>query len=69
LAKTDKLDAAILADFGRRMQPAPTPAPHRLVQQLGALVARRHKPLTASQTGLAKRSRSQVRCQAVAPCP
>lgn len=45
LAKTDKIDAALLADFGRRMQPAPTPAPHRLIQQLGALVARRQELL------------------------
>jgi transposase len=45
LAKTDQIDAAILADFGRRMQPPPTPAPHRLIQQLAALVARRKELL------------------------
>jgi transposase len=45
LAKSDKIDAALLADFGRRMQPAPTPAPHRLIQQLAALVARRQELL------------------------
>ena len=45
LANTDQIDAAILADFGRRMQPPPTPAPHRLIQQLAALVARRQELL------------------------
>lgn len=66
LAKTDKLDAAILADFGRRMQPAPTPAPHRLTQQLGALVARRQELLdfcVAEQNRLGQSTQRWVRQQ------
>jgi transposase len=66
LAKTDKLDAAILADFGRRMQPPPTPAPHRLIQQLAALVARRQELLdfcVAEQNRLDQATQRWVRQQ------
>jgi transposase len=41
LAKTDALDAAILAEFGRRMNPAPTPRPDPALAQLEELVDRR----------------------------
>jgi transposase len=41
LAKTDKIDARLLADFGRTMQPAPTPRPEASLALLDELVTRR----------------------------
>lgn len=41
LAKTDKIDARMLADFGATMKPAPTPKPDPLMVLLDELVARR----------------------------
>jgi transposase len=43
LAKTDRIDARVLAEFGRRLQPEPTPAPEPCLQALAALVARREE--------------------------
>jgi len=43
LAKTDALDAAVLADYGACMQPRLTPAPSPVVEHLAALVQRRHQ--------------------------
>ena len=36
-AKTDRIDAAMLTDYGQRYQPKPTPQPSRVQQQLVAL--------------------------------
>lgn len=41
LAKTDRIDAAVLADFGKAMAPEPTPAPTPLQEELSALVRHR----------------------------
>jgi transposase len=41
LAKTDQIDARMLADFGATMKPAPTPKPDPLMVLLDGLVARR----------------------------
>jgi transposase len=41
LAKTDKIDARMLADYGRRMQPAPTAPPEARMTLLDDLVTRR----------------------------
>ena len=41
LAKTDAIDAATLAEFGRCLQPPPTPQPEPARQELAELVARR----------------------------
>ena len=43
LAKTDALDAAVLAAYGACMQPRPTPAPDPAVEHLAALVQRRQQ--------------------------
>lgn len=45
LAKTDALDAAVLADYGRTLQPAPTTPRSHALQRLAALVARRQELL------------------------
>lgn len=45
LAKTDRLDAAVLAEYGRMFQPPPTPALSPARQRLAALVARRQELL------------------------
>lgn len=47
LAKTDRQDAALLARFGRQMQPRPTPMPSDQVRALQALVARRRQLVQA----------------------
>ncbi len=41
LAKTDAIDALLLADYGRTMQPAPTPQPDAQMTLLDDLVTRR----------------------------
>jgi transposase len=41
LAKSDRIDARLLAEFGRRLQPEPTPVPEPCLRELAALVARR----------------------------
>ncbi len=43
LAKTDRLDAQVLMEFGQRLQPAATPAPSVAQRQLAELVARRQQ--------------------------
>jgi transposase len=43
LAKTDQLDAQVLAEFGQRLQPAATPPPSAAQRQLAELVARRQQ--------------------------
>ena len=43
LAKTDKLDARVLALFGRAMNPTPRSIPDECAQQLQALMARRRQ--------------------------
>lgn len=45
LAKTDALDAAVLAEYGRLFQPAPTVARTPAQARLGALVTRRQELL------------------------
>jgi transposase len=41
LAKTDAIDALVLADYGRTMKPAPTPVPDAAMVLLDELVTRR----------------------------
>jgi transposase len=43
LAKTDALDAALLARFGEAVRPAPRPLPDAAQQELAALLARRRQ--------------------------
>lgn len=43
LAKTDALDARVLADFGWKMQPTPRPLPDAQTRELQALVVRRQQ--------------------------
>lgn len=43
LAKTDALDAAVLARFAAQVQPAPRPVPDATHQELSALLARRRQ--------------------------
>lgn len=58
LAKTDALDAAVLAQFAEAVQPAPRPLPDEATRRLGDLVTRRRQlvaMLTAEQN---RRSRA-----------
>lgn len=43
LAKTDRLDAAVLAHFGEAIKPQPRPLPSQQAQQFEALLARRRQ--------------------------
>jgi len=43
LAKTDRIDAAVLAEFAQRVQPEPRPLPDAQAQALQALVTRRRQ--------------------------
>lgn len=43
LAKTDKIDAEVLADFAQRMRPEPRPIPDEKTQELNALLTRRRQ--------------------------
>ena len=55
LAKTDRLDAQVLAHFAHAIQPAPRPLPDVQTQELATLVTRRHQlvqMLTAEQNRL-----------------
>jgi transposase len=46
LAKTDRLDAGVLAHFAEAVRPQPRPLPDEQAQALGALVERRHQVVT-----------------------
>lgn len=43
LAKTDRIDAQVLAEFADRVRPTPRPLPDATTRELGALVARRRQ--------------------------
>lgn len=45
LAKTDRLDAKVLAEFGQVMEPEVRPLPDETVQEISALLARRRQLL------------------------
>jgi transposase len=45
LAKTDRIDAAILARFAEAVRPAPKPLPDREIRALHAIVSRRRQLL------------------------
>jgi transposase len=64
LAKTDALDAALLARFAEAVQPAPRPLPDAAVQEFAALLARRRQ-LIGMQT--AERQRLDTALPAVRP--
>ncbi len=63
LAKTDRLDAQVLAHFAQAVQPTPRPLPDAQTQELAALLARRQQlvqMLTAEKNRLGT-SRAPVR--------
>lgn len=64
LAKTDRLDALVLARFGQVMQPTPRPQPEAAAQELKALVGRR-RDLVGMRT--AELNRLQQAAPAVRP--
>jgi len=68
LAKTDAIDAAVLAHFAGAVRPQPRPLPDALARDLTALVARRRQVvqmLTAERNRLSRAPRSvQARIQA-----
>lgn len=68
LAKTDAIDAAVLAHFAGAVRPQPRPLPDALTRELKALVARRRQivqMMTAERNRLSRAPRSvQARIQA-----
>jgi transposase len=58
LAKTDRLDAQVLAHFGAATRPEPRPLPDAQTQELQALVARRRQVLQMHAAELQRRQRA-----------
>ena len=65
LAKTDKIDALMLADYGRTMRPAPTPKPEAQMTLLDDLVTRRAQ-LVEDRTREKMRLQQTTRAETVA---
>lgn len=63
LAKTDSLDAAVLAHFGEAVRPEPKPLENEQAVALGALVARRRQvvEMITAETNRMAQSRGAVR--------
>jgi len=64
LAKTDRIDAAMLARYGRRMNPQPTPLPEPQRERLRDLLRRRDQLIairTSEKQNLDKAADSQIR--------
>ena len=64
LAKTDRLDAQVLAQFAAAMQPTPRPQPDAATQQLSAVLARCQQVvdmLTAEKNRLSQQLESALR--------
>jgi transposase len=64
LAKTDALDAQLLALFGERMQPEPRPQPDATSQELASLLARRRQLLEMQTAERNRRATTAPRLQA-----
>ena len=65
LAKTDALDAQVLAHFAEAMQPTPRPLPDASTQELKALVARRRQLVVMMIT--AEKNRLRIATNRVRP--
>lgn len=61
LAKTDRIDAQVLALFGARVQPAPRPLPDEATQELEALLTRRRQLLEMLLAERQRRPRARGR--------
>jgi len=69
LAKTDRLDAALLALFAERVRPTPRPLPTETQQELDAVLLRRRQLIemrAAEQVRLAQATRREVRASLTA---
>lgn len=61
LAKTDRLDAAVLAHFAEAVQPTPRPLPDAATQELQALVERRRQLVRLRTAETQRLQQSQVK--------
>jgi transposase len=61
LAKTDRIDAQVLALFGARVQPTPRPLPDAATQELEALLTRRRQLLEMLHAERQRRPRARGR--------
>ena len=61
LAKTDRIDAHVLALFGSRVQPTPRPLPDEATQELEALLTRRRQLLEMLHAERQRRPRARGR--------
>ena len=61
LAKTDRIDAQVLALFGARVQPAPRPLPEEATEDLEALLTRRRQLLEMLHAERQRRPRARGR--------
>ena len=55
LAKTDRLDARVLAEYGQRMAPTPRPRPSRAERDLNEMVRRRRQLIEMRKAELTRR--------------
>src|SRR3989304_6543311 len=70
LAKTDVIDAHVLAQFGEALKPPLRPLPDAATQELNALVTRRHQLLemiTAEKNRLGQAAAKAVRARIPGP--
>ena len=70
LAKTDRLDARLIALFGQRIQPEPRPLPDETQRELAALVRRRQqllktRTMESNRLGRTDSARVTVSCFAI----
>jgi transposase len=61
LAKTDRIDAQVLALFGARLQPTPRPLPDEATQELEAVLTRRRQLLEMLHAERQRRPRARGR--------
>jgi transposase len=61
LAKTDRIDAQVLARFGARVQPTPRPLPDEATQELEVLLTRRRQLLEMLHAERQRRPRARGR--------
>src|SRR5207244_13419635 len=67
LAKTDALDAQVLARFAQAVRPALRPVPHAPTQQLAPLIARRRQGVELLTAAKNRRQGPQRRVQQPTP--
>ncbi|GBD12379.1 hypothetical protein HRbin24_00386 [bacterium HR24] len=69
LAKTDRVDAQVLAHFAQAVRPSPRPLPQEQQQAIVSLVTRRRQVLGMPVAERNRRERSPLSIRRRYPCP